>query len=431
VFSCTYADCDSSKHFAKNFCQRHYYQYRKGWLTDDGQKTESWQGNPYYGVSVCRFNACERTNELRKGLCSKHYKWFLKGHMTEDCTVLKQPTERGTYATMTCMIPGCEDKPRRNKLCCKHSARVKDGRLSLDGVRNSELRPLRCTDPCKVCKKNTDKMVKGFCRIHYEHYLKGIVDLDGNKLRDLKKVPKYADDAQCKAKGCRERPRGRGFCTRHLAQYGACIIDDRGIPFRKINHYNRGKTCKAPGCSTAATIKGYCGKHDYRRSKGYLNIEDTWVNKGKLCKVQDCGADAKFRQMCSPHYYVWRKIFSAKKKAFDLDLNLFFTREEAAARLKISLYAFKALELKPTPDPRRKGCVLFEKAMIDAFRKKLRRQDKELNQALATLATQEDQILFLLHRGYSRRLAARRLSLDVKLVKKTMDKLKKVPLEPL
>jgi hypothetical protein len=95
---------------------------------------------------------------------------------------------------------------------------------------------------CKVegCQKLF--FAKGFCSTHYMYLRRGIVDTEGNRLREPQRIARYASDAKCMVAGCADFPRSRGMCNKHMLQRDAGIIDAQGTQLRELLPFSRPRT---------------------------------------------------------------------------------------------------------------------------------------------------------------------------------------------
>jgi hypothetical protein len=228
--------------------------------------------------------------------------------MTEDLVMLQPVQEKGLYKGKTCKIEDCENPPRRNWLCEKHSSAVREGRMKPSGEKIwKRASAYRADFECIVhgCGRR-GKIVKGFCRRHYGHYSKGIIDFDGSPLRPLKRVQAYSPLDQCKVQSCRKRPRVRGFCATHAEGVSRGAYDESGKRLTPRLTPNKGKKCKEAGCESEAHCKGLCVLHYNRERTGYLGPEG-FKNVGQKCSNEKCERPAHCRTLCTKHYHRWKR----------------------------------------------------------------------------------------------------------------------------
>lgn len=247
---CLITNCEKTHH-CRGFCRSHYNQWYKGWLTDNGERTEYYNGNKNREVTSCLINDCSREPK-KKAFCEKHYKWWRKGYCTDEGTIIKKPKPQRYSSIDKCKIPKCNRKPRRNGLCERCSPKVRAGTLNLDGTPNWKKVTLKYAEDTKCIKCGKGgKITKRFCKTHYTQFSKGIIDEKGNQIRKRKRILRYAPDATCRIADCNQKPRIRGFCNNHGIRYNNGTIDEYGNPI----------PCKEENCSKPAGRKGLCISH--------------------------------------------------------------------------------------------------------------------------------------------------------------------------
>jgi len=148
---------------------------------------------------------------------------------------------------------------------------------------------------CKIDNCNrivgTNKTI-GFCDKHRSQYRRGIIDIEGNQLRSLKKV--YGRSG-CKVEQCRKKHFGLGFCDRHYWQYRNRIIDENGKKLRGLD--NRCRRGNMEGFSSA-------------EERGKKFILDRYFNGRNRCKCFMCGGEFEFYQMDGHHPDPKKKTFN-------------------------------------------------------------------------------------------------------------------------
>jgi hypothetical protein len=99
-----------------------------------------------------------------------------------------------------CKIPGCENVSQNNPegLCRHHISLLQRNLIDLKGKRLSKKSLRNTYKECKIegCNGNPSNQgtfTHGFCRRHYSQYHRGIIDLNGNILREVKCRRSYAD----------------------------------------------------------------------------------------------------------------------------------------------------------------------------------------------------------------------------------------------
>ena len=88
---------------------------------------------------------------------------------------------------------------------------------------------------CKVAGCDREVSARGFCSTHYAYSQRGIIDPEtGARLREPKRVARYAADAVCSVVGCTGRPCNRGMCNRHALQRESGILSEEGVQLREL-----------------------------------------------------------------------------------------------------------------------------------------------------------------------------------------------------
>jgi len=285
--NCSFDACPAKVH-ARGFCPTHWGQWRRGWLTLDGRPTDLWR--PYIPVDPerrCRVQGCAVNRPLYRGMfCGQHANWFKAGVIDRDGRPLK---ELPRAMVRRCQVEGCEVGPsqRCGGLCRQHHDQEAAQGYSV---------PRR---GCLVCGTHKTRLIKELCSRHYGQYRHGIIDRDGQELRELIQRPPYPPDAQCRARGCKVKPVGRGFCDRHYNQWQHKKIDDSGRPLVAMLHYNVGQVCRVPRCRAPAHCKSMCTRHYNQTLRGTFG---TVKQKDLPCKVEGCGEQANTKGLCRRHY---------------------------------------------------------------------------------------------------------------------------------
>lgn len=304
---CRFPGC-AAPFSAKGYCELHYRWLSKGWFNPETHAlTDKWKGRIHY--DKCKVDKCYEDENLRRGFCSKHYKRFRLGLVSEEGKVLKPPRKKYRFDAV-CKVSGCGGKPRRWGFCQKHSGAYLQGRLNDKGEAHPQYERKRRTYSrdwtCTHCGiKGAQRYILGFCRKCHTLYDRKIIDYEGRKKRDLKRVPKYPEGAFCKIPGCSRAPRIRWMCENHALQVQRGTLTEKGEKLLILSQ-NKGKNCLV--CNKEARIKGYCDLHYHRwRASGvaYLDSRDNpnWKNVGKKCSVDTCQGEARSLGMCGKHYY--------------------------------------------------------------------------------------------------------------------------------
>jgi len=120
----------------------------------------------------------------------------------------------------------------------------------------------------------------GFCDYHRTQFRRGIIDKDGNVLRERLKIP---SNGRCKIEGCRREHNSHGFCATHDYQFGMGITDKDGKQLKPLFDSMRSKI----------------GATQYERGK--YHILQRYFGGGPLCRCKMCGEEFEFYQIDGHH----------------------------------------------------------------------------------------------------------------------------------
>jgi hypothetical protein len=301
--SCKMKGC-TRKHFAKNFCSVHYSAFAKGSLLEDGTPLTY---KPKKARTTCTFGMCQRP-EHGSGLCNLHRKWLYKGYIDKNHKILVPEKCRERRSADKCKLCG-DTKVKGYGFCQKHYKEFKIGNINEQGGRIHQKGMGPITVEGKLRKRVTAKQTctvhlcfsrtrisKGLCRKHQGMVKAGLIDNQGNKLRELKKVVSY-EGAKCKI--CPQPARSKGFCRNHwnFWKQGRLTLEGKWLTPPMVSA-NKGKTCSHEGCTKEAKIKGLCVQHRNWQKTGFVG----WKNKGHKCSEYGCEKEAVARTLCDKHY---------------------------------------------------------------------------------------------------------------------------------
>lgn len=231
----------------KRFCIRHESQVATGIIDWNGKKLRDpapgrhakW---PKGRCVAEKLDACSGT--LVAGLCQHHRFLFLKGYITRDGTRwLKKwiPKIRYTGCIAKNSGTGKCSKWVDGKFCGRHNWQFHAGVLDQNGKKRRDFkvrgrgaefeRHSRCL--FHDCKKPNNGR---FCDFHWGQLKGGLIDWLGNYTRELKRTPPLRGNKRCLAHGdgpCNYWGGGR-FCQRHWNHFYKGIIDINGKRLRKL-----------------------------------------------------------------------------------------------------------------------------------------------------------------------------------------------------
>jgi len=117
--------------------------------------------------------------------CSKHYRAFLKKRIDINGKILIP--DKLFKEKQSCIICKKESIGRggiKAKFCRLHHSRYYNGFIDKDGQTIHEPRLINFYKKCKIC--NEKHYGRGFCLTHYNHFKIGQIDINGQKLRELR-----------------------------------------------------------------------------------------------------------------------------------------------------------------------------------------------------------------------------------------------------
>lgn len=197
------------------------------------------------GYVPCKIDGC--ADDVRgKGMCSKHYMRYRRGQTDEDGNALRELARQGGGRKGSCSIPDCPTSTVARGFCSKHYQRWTHGRMDLKGnplpeaewrsyYRSGRKKQTKTYSCCKIegCEKQVAVKHLGFCPNHYAQHQRGIIDAEGNRLRETK-IGTYPAGALCKFEDCGEKPKAKYFCRTHYRWRQAGILDEDGNQLREL-----------------------------------------------------------------------------------------------------------------------------------------------------------------------------------------------------
>lgn len=303
---CKVTECEKDAN-CKGFCKSHYQNYFRGQRDIEGNIID-----PNFKPRVrmkCKFPGCSKYKIQRWGMCNRHRKWAEKGIIDKDTCKILKPEKVPKEKLKVCKVRNCDRKDMKGHGFCRtHYASWKIYKvLDYNGER---LRPIVRYGPDYRCPvlgcDNKGPFKKGFCKFHYGQFTAGIIDFDGVKAREFKKVPKYRKHQTCKVKSCSNKPAARGFCSKHRYQQQQGYLDEKGNYLKEPPTRGQ-KVCKEKECKGQHYARGLCQLHYWRLKTGYKPPEERYKNKYQTCTAMGCESEAYVRGKCVKHYYRWKR----------------------------------------------------------------------------------------------------------------------------
>lgn len=138
----------------------------------------------------CKYAECENTTEGgAKGFCPTHYMALRRGRITENGELLRPMMRVSSYGPgARCLVPGCGCRPCSRDLCSRHYQQWEDG-IDLGVVipdrAHTKITVSYGTTKCLVAGCDLRPVNRWMCNKHAAQREAGIIDKDGNKLRDV------------------------------------------------------------------------------------------------------------------------------------------------------------------------------------------------------------------------------------------------------
>jgi hypothetical protein len=316
----------------ERFCTRHYAQFYSGILDINGKKLRNPGRPPSKTFAACLAENAGTGKCSKRAphevFCSKHKNQYhrgiidVKGNKIRDLLVRRGAFNEclaknaGTGACST-YIPG-------RRFCDKHRGQFVTGIINGDGIkiRNFKVSPPTHFEECVGKNAGTGPCNhrhgrRRFCSRHEAQYKRGIIDIDGKKLRDPQHgIREYFEECLGKNAGtgqCTFRKGGARFCRKHWSQYNGGIIDHDGKKIRDLKN-NPGwfGGCLAKNSGTGECYKyvghrRFCLKHQSQYVKGIIDINGNRLRKKSdeyTCSIPGCNRKAgKKFEYCKFHYY--------------------------------------------------------------------------------------------------------------------------------
>jgi len=201
----------------------------------------------------CRIENCDKKSVM-KGFCLDHYIQYAKEDININGSVirknLKLPQNWNKRNTKTKLnfIRDSINTPILKHIYRKDSdehVKFYAGKRLIElGDAPPEKDAYSCKIPgCKGTPNSYGNFTKGFCRKHYHHYRKGIIDIDGNKIRNLIDN-KDKKTVKCKVKYCKKNSYKDCFCRMHYEEFCNGLRDIHGK--RITNSYKSKKKVERP-----------------------------------------------------------------------------------------------------------------------------------------------------------------------------------------
>ena len=181
---------------------------------------------------------------LKMDFCNTHYTQVKRGARSPEGHLLREL--RASYkGGVLCKVEGCKKGAFAVGLCNPHYQQHRFNRIDTNGKATdpstwtSYFNPNRTTPgtagPCKIegCTQQRVDTETALCGKHYQRLNLGIIDRDGNILREEYRVRRYTAEDKCKVSGCGKQARSNFFCVYHAGRFSTGAIDSEGNTLRE------------------------------------------------------------------------------------------------------------------------------------------------------------------------------------------------------
>jgi hypothetical protein len=136
-------------------------------------------GRPKTERLPCKIEDCTRTANAAFGMCQAHYMQVRRGMRSKEGQLLREPLRVRSYGEgARCSVQDCGRRPKAFGLCTKH---YQSDAMPL----NTRVLSYGPTAVCLVQDCGKRPVNRGMCSKHTQQRSVGIVDEQGNKLREL------------------------------------------------------------------------------------------------------------------------------------------------------------------------------------------------------------------------------------------------------
>jgi hypothetical protein len=261
----------------------------KEFLIKHGIKIRSLTEQFKFRKAIKKFDGCIVSDSTcstgRTGrFCYKHWNQYHAGIIDFFGNKLRGLKNRKRYFECMAKNAGtgkCSEK-LVGRFCTKHKNQYDKKIIDKNGEKLRDLRKWAVRFPECIAKNSGTGVCNGgkngrFCSLHYDHYRDGIIDKNGNKLRDLNYgfefpecIAKNAGTGKCTKHNC-----GR-FCKRHYYQYSVGIIDHEGRKLKEPSH-EKGLECLAvnagTGICSGLRAGRFCQRHYHQYKTGVIDTD--------------------------------------------------------------------------------------------------------------------------------------------------------------
>ena len=181
---------------------------------------------------------------IKVGFCATHYRQVQRGARAPEGHLVRVLRATYTDSGVLCLVDSCHKLPYGHGMCSAHYQQFRAKRIDAEGRATdpstwvSYYKPGRkksAAGPCKLptCRMQRVDSTTQLCGKHTRQVQLGIMDVDGNVLREQYRVRRYTDADLCRAEGCSSKARSNFFCMSHAGQFSVGLIDANGRSLRE------------------------------------------------------------------------------------------------------------------------------------------------------------------------------------------------------
>lgn len=218
-------ECSSDKRPHGIFCGKHWSQYRRDIIDKRGNKIREFK---HKGPQKHFFNClvCNAVTGKRGKFCAKHWGQYYSGRIDINGKELrsKKPNKIKIFTHCIAKNDGpCSNYEHGGKFCPKHWYHHKIGVLDDSGNKTGKKLIYERYSECIAKNKNPNntcsKRYHGrFCGKHRNQYTDGLIDINGNLIRNAYTGANNFFRVNCSIPGCKGLAGHRGFCRNHYRE---------------------------------------------------------------------------------------------------------------------------------------------------------------------------------------------------------------------
>lgn len=185
----------------------------------------------------CKIKKCGKSVKAQ-GFCLKHYVQYIKKEIDiNGSPVIRSKVRLPKFWLNQSIKTKSKFLYKENNIDLLYHIMLKDTDTVVKEICKKRISELGYNPPetdsisCKVSgcksKSRSDPFIRGFCHKHYCHFINGIIDEDGNQIREI--VPlNNRKSVKCKVHKCLKNAYKRCFCEQHYIEFRKGMRDIHG-----------------------------------------------------------------------------------------------------------------------------------------------------------------------------------------------------------